>query len=256
MILVDYREPDPKPFLLNTQFQVVSLAVGDFYITKSDTYAAKSDTDAAKSDTDAAKSDTDAAKSDTYAAKCEQGKIVYVIERKTLADLSSSVIDNRFREQRQRLLESVGDPRHVVYIIEQSEVYKGLSKSIIDSCIVNLIFKHKVNVIFSSSISDTYSKIALLHKKVLNGDLDTPVLDISVKTKGKKTIENILVHQLCVIPGVSVHIANAISMVYPNMSNLIESIKGNDLALQDIKVTDTRKVGKAISKKIYNCLIS
>ena len=43
--------------------------------------------------------------------------IKVVIERKSIQDLNSSIKDNRFREQKSRLLESIGDPLKICYLI-------------------------------------------------------------------------------------------------------------------------------------------
>ena len=65
----------------NVDFKVLNLEVGDFIIDNSTT--------------------TD---------------IAFIIERKSIRDLSSSITDGRFRQQKERLLESIQDP-------QQSDVY-------------------------------------------------------------------------------------------------------------------------------------
>ena len=41
-----------------------------------------------------------------------------IIERKSIRDLCSSIMDGRFREQKSRLLDSIGDASKICYIIE------------------------------------------------------------------------------------------------------------------------------------------
>jgi crossover junction endonuclease MUS81 len=95
--------------------------------------------------------------------------IHYIIERKTVSDLAASIIDGRFREQKQRLLDCVGTNDKIIYIIEDDTTQKkicNLSKTIIDSSILNLIFKHKYKVIHTTSEKDKYFIFISIYKKL------------------------------------------------------------------------------------------
>ncbi|NBU33989.1 hypothetical protein EB118_03470 [bacterium] len=189
-----------------------------------------------------------------------------VIERKTLADLSSSVIDNRFREQRSRLIDSVTNPQKVLYIIESptsQASYKGLSKKVLDAAVLNLLFKHNVKVLFTFSAQDTYEKVKLLHKKITEEFIvpfQPTLLNVpTVQSRGQKLLENVFLHQLCVIPGVSPGIASHIVKIYPNAMSLCNAYsdlpeKSKWELLKEIQVTPKRKLGVKLSKKIYECM--
>ena len=75
--------------------------------------------------------------------------IKLAIERKSINDLYSSIIDGRFREQKSRLLDSLGDSNKICYLIEGSSSKLITTKKVnmIRGSIVNLIFKHRYSVI-------------------------------------------------------------------------------------------------------------
>jgi crossover junction endonuclease MUS81 len=192
----------------------------------------------------------------------ERGEILLIIERKTIKDLCASIIDSRFREQKERLIESVHDPSKIVYILEGSKRIKGkgtLSKTIMDSAIQNLIFKHQFKVLFTESVDDTVDQLKMFYKKLKDDSFSlATVQPATLIKKSSKIIDNIYINQLSVIPGVSLSIANKISERYPSFFELIKAYTTStncELLLADIQLGNKRKLGKCLSKKIYECLM-
>jgi len=193
----------------------------------------------------------------------DKEEVYLAIERKTVKDLSSSIIDGRFREQKQRLIESFQDPNKILYLIEGHKklATKGISKTMIDGSIQNLIFKHQFNVLHTENEQDTFENLIMLYKKICNGDFnyESPPQSIgSCITKKSKVIQNVFIHQLSVLPGVSTNLASKIKDRYHCMSNLIQSFIESDCKdmLKDIQVSEKRKLGKVLSEKIYNSLFT
>jgi crossover junction endonuclease MUS81 len=192
----------------------------------------------------------------------ERGEILLIIERKTIKDLCASIIDSRFREQKERLIESVHDPSKIVYILEGSKRIKGkgtLSKTIMDSAIQNLIFKHQFKVLFTESVDDTVDQLKMFYKKLKDDSFSLATIQpATLIKKSSKIIDNIYINQLSVIPGVSLSIANKISERYPSFFELIKAYTTStdcELLLADIQLGNKRKLGKCLSKKIYECLM-
>jgi ERCC4-type nuclease len=190
--------------------------------------------------------------------------IVYIIERKSITDLVASIKDSRFREQKDRLLDSMGgESDKIVYLLEGNKrsgltERSKLSKNTLDSAIMNLIFKHKYKVLPSLDLDDTVEQLLLLYKKINTNDM-TVILNKSSnlllkKSEGKSS--NVLVNQLCSIPGVSVNVAKKIieEKKLENISDLINILKLNCNTLSEIKVSEKRKLGKVLEKKIYESL--
>ena len=171
-------------------------------------------------------------------------EITYIIERKSILDLSASIIDGRFREQKQRLIESINNPSKIIYIIEGSKKnVKNLPKNTIDSAILNLVFKHGFNVIQTENIQDTYENISLLLIKCseINHTSENKNNNVLIALKrSSKIMQNIMVYMLSSIPGVSILIAEKIHEKYKCMKTLLENLTEN--SLKDIQITNKRKL--------------
>ena len=209
------------------------------------------------------------------------------IERKSIRDLCASITDGRFREQKQRLLDSINDASKICYLIEgklsNSSDKLTLSHTIINGSLLNLIFKHKYKLIQTENKLDTFNNIILLYKKFKNNDFETDGVQNKVKLikRSDKIKDNKLLNQLLLIPGVSSKIAQVIItyITVPIVVPVVEPVVVHETSLHfsiksliDIYIslneetkcenyfTDVivpgngskaRKIGKALSKKIY-----
>lgn len=202
----------------------------------------------------------------TESSNSETNEIKFIFERKCIKDLCSSITDGRFREQKSRLLESIGDPAKICYIIEGKDklpAQTSLPKLIINGSLINLIFKHQYKVIHTENKQDTFDIMILLYKKLLNNEFK----DVSVNTggvkllkKSEKILNNKFANQLSIIPGVSYTTATIINKEYKTLKDLIdlynskENIKDKESLLTNIQLNEKRKLGNALSKKIYEYL--
>jgi ERCC4-type nuclease len=201
-----------------------------------------------------------------FIIKNERDEILFVIERKSINDLCASIVDGRMSEQRSRLIESIKDPKKIIYIIEGKK-NEGLihgknhdtSIKSINSCILNLIFKHEYKVILTESKQDTLDNILLLYTKISNNllELGENYTKINIIKKSDKINNNIFINMLSVIPSISIKIAMKIHDKYQTFNdliigyNLITNEDDKKTMLSNIQVSTTRKVGKAVSEKIY-----
>ena len=90
-----------------------------------------------------------------------------IIERKTIDDLKSSVVDGRLREQRYRLLNGSGlPPTRIIYIIEgefqsksrrliKGSNERGVSNSTVVGSIINMMFRDNIKVHRTNSVEET-----------------------------------------------------------------------------------------------------
>lgn len=199
-----------------------------------------------------------------FIIKNQDNEILYAIERKSVKDLCASIIDGRFREQKDRLLQSIQDPAKIIYIIEgKKDTSQGITKNTINSSILNLIFKHQYKVIFSESKQDTVDIILSLCKKIINNELVMSIntlQPLKFIKKSKSLNDNIFINMLSAIPGVSINIAIKIKEKYNNMHYLINEYNNCDSKdysykmLSSIVITSKRKLGDVLSKKIYDAL--
>ena len=179
--------------------------------------------------------------------------IHYIIERKSINDLVSSITDGRFREQKQRLLDSIGTPEKIIYILEGNKNKKfSLSQQIIDGAILNLLFKHKYRIIFTENQDDTLRNILLLYNKIKTKVFEktiqlNEVIPIRLIKKKDSINNNILVNMLSVIPGVSIIIAQKIKQEYFSMQKLIIKYTESNFPenmLSNLQITEKRKLVK------------
>lgn len=190
----------------------------------------------------------------------EDDSIALVIERKTFDDLASSIMDGRFREQKTRLDEMKSNGARIMYIIEGNVMqYKGkLPVTTLQSAILNLMMSHEYMVMFCHSIKNTVEILCLIGKKLgekacTKGSLSG--VQIKLKSKGEKVKENLFLLQMMVIPGVSQLVGEAICKEYKSMPDLVNAFEGGgEHMLAEIQVNAKRKVGKALSSKVYKAL--
>lgn len=181
----------------------------------------------------------------------DDSNTLLVIERKTLADLSSSIKDGRWREQKARLMES---GCQIMYIIEKCKnKSKLLDKKILDSALINSIFRDGSSVYFTDSPEHTVEIIKMLDKKFTTNEFEKQKSGITSIKKSSKTIDNIFIHQLNTIPGVSINVAIKIQELYKNMKELLNASSSGVNFLENISL-GKKKLGKKLSEKIYKCI--
>lgn len=153
---------------------------------------------------------------------------VVIIERKSLSDLVQSIKDNRYKEQKTRLLSVKGSSKYkisIMYVIEglysfaPSFTIRGISNKALVSSIVNMIFRDGIFVLLTKNTFETGEFLTSLYERFKN-DPDKYLSENNclvysetlVKPKKKDNItQNICLHmQITAIPGISTKKANDI----------------------------------------------
>lgn len=231
-LIIDNREKSIIPLFQEVEYETTNLDLGDFQIVN------------------------------------PEGEIVLIIERKTQADLLSSIKDGRHREQKLRLLNS--SVPNIAYLIEGKnniKYFKSSDKASEVGSILNTMFRDKLFVIRTLDMEETVLYIKTLLKKFTKNDFKFENKEyssvIKLKKKDNLTPENCFIAQLSQIPGVSNTIAKCIVEKYPNMSELCKNYNQNDSKIS-IKLLEpltfnqnsgkNRKVGKVLSERIYKFL--
>ena len=138
----------------------------------------------------------------------EEYMIDFIIERKTLNDLSASILDGRYSEQKYRLKNS--PYKNTYYLFEGTELNthnnSNLSKDAINTAINNTINIHNIKFFRTLSTKDTVNKLIELDSNIrknfsflkdINGQKITykKYLEIFAKTKNS-SVEEIFLRQL------------------------------------------------------------
>lgn len=187
---------------------------------------------------------------------CHESRVL-IIERKTLADLLSSIKDGRYKEQKARLLASTHD---ITYIIEGDEITSSSNphqQHILSSVYVHTLYRDNIKIVFTKNTIQTTTFILTLCTKIIDkpeilGEIKTCDYIDCVKIKSKKS-QNITpgvcyMMQLGQIPTVSSKIAKNIQSAYPTMRQLISALDTAEDRVQ--LLCKIELVGKEKAKKI------
>ena len=193
----------------------------------------------------------------------DAGIVSCIIERKTYADLYSSIIDKRYSEQKQRLRAFKNDDETVPMLIFLIEGPKTVSSyidyAIIDSALLGMTLRDGFNVIYSDNIGHTVKLINKLQHKLgeyLEGPKKESYLTtLKICKKDNLTPTSVYTMQIAQIPGVSLNMAELITEVYSSMYMLINAIMVNRTevfnVISNIKIK-TRKIGKVLAGKVLD----
>lgn len=192
----------------------------------------------------------------------QKEEILLIIERKTISDLYSSLMDNRYNEQKSRLLDA-NCP--IMYIIEGFNILPFKSASKIDSILLSLQIKNNFYIMRSESVEHTCDILNEIYKKYkmileCGENVDSKNLNFKSFTKLKKNVENNWLIQLTTINSVSSTIAQKITETYPTCKDLIieysklEFVSKECVKLLEDIIIQKRRIGKKCSEKIFNAL--
>ena len=255
--------------------KVVPLKVGDILISKN-----------TPDSSDSESNPTSASCDDIYK------NAVLIFERKTCADLLSSINDGRYREQKSRLVSNF-KKNQICYIIENDiaaslNKYRKSGRQIVIGALVNKCFRDGIKMIKTKHIEETCEFLANICKKVVSnpeffdspnqpetsipesfGDEQTDSYSSNIKIAKKDNItpERFGILSLTIIPGVSARVASVIINEYKGLPNLIVNInsledesevksfikKMSDIQI-DINGGKKRRIGIKIAERLYEFL--
>lgn len=182
--------------------------------------------------------------------------ILLIIERKTLSDLNKSIIDGRYKEQKNRLLTNY-PVNKLLYLIEGdiSKNDKFINQKSIMGSLFSTMLNDNINIWITKDLNDTILFIKDLENRFINDK--TPFnkkssnSQLVVCKKKINTSLECLQQQLCQVPGISIKKSEAICKKWLNMKQLIMDLNSsNDNLLENILVGG-KKIGIKLSNKIY-----
>lgn len=199
-----------------------------------------------------------------------------LVERKSLADLASSIYDGRYREQSDRLIDFKRENPHmkVFYFIEGNMNLfspKGnIGIDAIKGALFSLQYEKGFFVMQTTNVMDTTSMLIKFSEKEMklkskreketiqptnmNDNQETP--HIVSKTKSSQiTKDNIGILMLTMVPGVSQQSAQFILSHFNNdIYELLFELHNDNTILDSMKMNN-RKLSSAMIRKIYSLLV-
>lgn len=206
---------------------------------------------------------------DIWIGTTEDGEIQkggLLIERKSIRDFQASIVDGRYREQKQRLVAYAQEKEALaVYIIEGSW-FSGTAR-ITPQALMKLVArmqcKHKIAVLQTGNLGETSQMIEALHTYYMEDQTNfTPETDQILKAVDtihvqKKTNASHPTHFatscLAQCPGVSVKMAQTITNHFKTWDALM---KADEKIIEGIVQENGRKIGPAVGKRLYELLHS
>jgi ERCC4-type nuclease len=202
-------------------------------------------------------------------------RLLCLIERKTLDDYVSSIIDKRSKNQSIRIsqLRKEYPDLIIIYLIEGQYLPKdhrfrsGITRDALYTSLVNRVIRDHFTVYHTRDIEDTALIVTKLYDRLV-AHLSQPtdacderieyLKTIKLAKKDNMTPTNCYVCQLSQIPGVSIEIGNVIAEHYPTMAQLLiayqQSTQKQHL-LSEIPIPiandKVRRLGHVISERIY-----
>ena len=204
-------------------------------------------------------------------------EIIIIIERKTYSDLSASIKDGRYKEQKERMIHSIKNNVRKIVLLEGNDLNTfTLSLKTFDGVIVNTLIRDNIHIFMSKSKEHTIEFIEdiITHLPKYYDDLKKEIVDGEFKVfnnemnckiakKDNLTYDSCFRNMLAQIPGLSTTMASVYTKKYKNMSNFILELKklGNNDKKEMIKIlgnekhgTNNRRIGDKVAEKIYNYL--
>ena len=191
-----------------------------------------------------------------------------LLERKTLADLSSSVSDGRFKEQRGRWEQSHTEEdanEQLIYVLEHATVPgatdtvgRGVPMRNLHAALTKLQLRDGYHVLFTRDATHTAELVKYLAKQLGEGGLEPKPLAAALQYQpvgggaGKKRkrvalMDNhtaTLAHMLSGIPGMSHKRAETIVYKFPTLTALC--------AATEADLCKVEGVGKGLASRILN----
>lgn len=207
-----------------------------------------------------------------YVDENNEDYLLTIIERKTYDDLSTSIKDGRYKEQKNRILNSIPQNIRKIYLIEGNKNNFTLPQNILDGTITNTIIRDNIHIFISKNINDTYKFINNITKNIhkykdniINNKNNILTSDVLINSSKKSNMnsETCFINMMSGIPGISKKTSHFFVDKYKNINGMFEHFHINlnnnrDLIISDLenmKVAENkRKLGNKNAARIYEFL--
>lgn len=190
------------------------------------------------------------------------GDSVVLIERKTLDDWRSSMIDGRLDAQRARADELFKETGvKLVYILEggtpewSHEYHYGVKNKALAASILKASVRDGHHVIYTNMQATTATVIGYIADELESGGLKPKPVSAASGALGKRPRDiraslPPLVAPLSAITGVSLETAELLAATFETASKLVAA---SEHAIADIKLKSGRRIGNMAAKRVKLC---
>lgn len=195
---------------------------------------------------------------DIWIGSPETNEYAVVAERKSVADLESSLKDGRYREQRTRLLAFCAEKKaRPLYIIEGG-LQHSYQKKTLWKVLNRLGMRYGVSIMPTASTKETAELVVAISEQLAE-DKDcfkaetlsyTDVMSFQKKVN-KDDPENFTLAVLQQCNGVSCEKAKALLTSFKSLKGLMDA---TEKEITEVKTPNGRKLGPALGKRLYDHL--
>eukprot|EP00268_Persea_americana_P005453 TRINITY_DN11833_c0_g1_i15.p1 TRINITY_DN11833_c0_g1~~TRINITY_DN11833_c0_g1_i15.p1 ORF type:complete len:407 (+),score=67.38 TRINITY_DN11833_c0_g1_i15:464-1684(+) len=196
----------------------------------------------------------------------EEYVLDFIVERKEVDDLRMSIRDNRYRDQKQRLLRC--GLQKLIYIVEGDPNSCEAAESIKTACFTTEILEG-FDVHRTSGLADTLKKygyltqaISYCYRKQFSNDMYNSSLVCSsfneftkkCQDLEKMTVSDVFAVQLLQVPHVTEEAALAVLNLYPTILSLAHAysaLEGDVRAQEDMLGRQSNLISASASRNIY-----
>jgi len=204
-----------------------------------------------------------------------QDKLVYILERKTIADLQASIKDGRYKNQKASVLQLIRKEQFF-YILEGSTKFAMNAKASdkpVHGAIINNLLRDHIGFFYTKTTEETHQLICSIYHRLKEQPsvyLDAINLEkqpeykeqiITTSRNKMETSSDCWKYQLCQIPEISEKTAEAILQTFPTCSSFYKFVfasSSNDQVqtqLSSIKLTDEKGKKRKISSAAVSSII-
>ena len=193
---------------------------------------------------------------DIWIGSPETTEYAVVAERKSVADLESSLKDGRYREQRTRLLAFCAEKKaRPLYIIEGG-LQHSYQKKTLWKVLNRLGMRYGVSIMQTASIKETAELVEAIAQQLTEDKecFKAETLSYSDVTSFQKKAnkddpENFTLAVLQQCTGVSLDKAKAL---LTNFKSIIAIAQADEKVLAEVKTPNGRKLGPVLAKRLYD----
>ena len=230
---------------------------------------------------------------DAIIKKVDSEEILYIIERKTIADLLASIKDGRYKEQKIRLAAMIEQRRAQDYFFILEGNIMLVDRVMVHGSIISMNLRDNIKIIRTWDIVETFNFIHRVFQRInkdpsefIKKSLDvvaaiplddtlsvaeTPNYLASIKSKKNANITPQICQCLALagVPGISTKSAEIIIGNYGSLVGLLDAYKAIDqnnndktdeerIGMKECMLADiingSRKLGAVVSKRVYEFL--
>jgi ERCC4-type nuclease len=185
-----------------------------------------------------------------------------LLERKTADDLAKSILDGRWKEQKQRLLHLQRQGACVGYLFEgdffDPSRNHALPPRTLLSAATMAAVRDRLLALRAKDTAEAVRALAVLAERLparaLEPDLGDPAPVALSKRERMAAPDAVLLRMIRAVPGVSANVARALLQRHPDVRALRRALRRPDLLARTPRALSRKPIGPAVARRLADAL--